>query len=94
MGDFLHGQCSKGAGRTQNAIDSKFSFLHPTFKALSLPPSLSILIQTVYRYRGDSFLCGGLKSFNTRFIIRLLRNNKIKQLLGDSFSQLVKLQRL
>ena len=27
---------SKGAGRTQDAIDSKFSLLHPTFEAVSL----------------------------------------------------------
>ena len=42
MGDFLYGQCSKGAGRTHNAIDLKCSLLDPTFRASSLhfpPPS-------------------------------------------------------
>ena len=39
MGDFLYGQCLKGAGRTENAIDLKFSLLDPSllsFKASSL----------------------------------------------------------
>ena len=83
MGDFLHGQCSKGAGRTQDTIDSKFSVLHPTFKALSLTDTGVIVSYMVV-----------LKVLILGFIIRLLRNNKIKQLLGDSFSQLVKLRRL
>ena len=43
MGDFLYGQCLKGAGRTENAIDLKFSLLDPSllsFQASSLrsPP--------------------------------------------------------
>ena len=33
MGDFLYGQFLKGAGRTQSAIDLKFSLLDPSFKA-------------------------------------------------------------
>ena len=69
-------------------------YIPPLRRCPSPPPSLSILIQPVYRYRGDSFLCGGLKVLILGFIIRLLRNNKMKQLLGDSFSQLVKLRRL
>ena len=43
MGDFLYGQCLKGAGRRENAINLKFSLLDPSllsFKASSLrsPP--------------------------------------------------------
>ena len=56
MGDFLHGQCSKGAGRTQDAIDSKFSLLHPTFEALSFTDTGVIVSYMVV-----------LKSFNIRF---------------------------
>ena len=36
MGDFVYGQSLKGAGRTHNAIDLKFSLLDPTLKASSL----------------------------------------------------------
>ena len=66
MGDFLYGQCLKGAGRTHKTIDLKLSPLDLSFKASSLkppPPPLIPRIQSVYRYRGDIFLCDGLRHF-------------------------------
>ena len=53
-----------GAGKTLNTIDLKFSILDTSFKASSVgPPPLPPRIQSVYRYRGDTFLCDGLRHF-------------------------------
>ena len=53
-----------GAGKTHNTIDLKFSLLDTSFKVLSVrPPPLPLRIQSVYGYRGDTFLCDGLRHF-------------------------------
>ena len=53
-----------GAGETHNTIDLKFSLLDLSFKASSVrPPPLPPRIQSVYGYRGDTFLCDGLRHF-------------------------------
>ena len=83
MGDFLYGQCLKGAGRTENAIDLKFSLLDPillSFKASSLrsppppPTSRSIFF---YRYRGDTFLCDGLRHFQHFQAVTLQQDKEV-----------------
>ena len=76
MGDFLYGQCSKGAGRTHNVIDLKFYLLLDlSLKASSPPP------------RGDTFLWDGFKMFQYFQAIRLQQDKEVARWLIFSVSQ-------
>ena len=81
MGDFLYGQCLKGAGRTENTIDLKFSLLDPSllsFKASSLrSPPPPPRVQSVYRYRGDTFLCDGVRHFQYFQAVALQQDQEV-----------------
>ena len=93
MRDFLYGQCLKGARRTENTIDLKFSLLDPSllsFKASSLrspPPPPPPRVPSVYRYRGDTFLCDGLRHFQYFQAVTLQQDQEVARWLIFSVIQ-------
>ena len=80
---FLYGRCSKGAGRTHNVIDLKFYLL----LNLSVPTPLTPPLQSVYRYRGDTFLWDGFKMFQYFQAVRLQQDKEVARWLIFSVSQ-------
>ena len=92
MGDFLYGQCLKGAGRTHITIDLKLSPLDLSFKASSLKPPLPFSSHVFNLFTDIGVISSYLMVWDIFNTFRLLYYNKIKKLRGDSFSQLLRLR--
>ena len=76
-----------GVGKTHNTIDLKFSLLDPSFTASSVHPPLPPRIKSVYRCRGDTFLCDGLRHFQYFQAVTLQQDQEVARWLIFSVSQ-------